>query len=292
MYYSFESKSLQTINAYQQSATRFFSNITTEIKSLKIERNVFDNTMEALANSDTKLTNLIYKGTLKDLKQMQYISQIKSLKEMRVVIFPSTKLNLQVLPYNSITKLDVCNSGEAVYFDWLLLSFPCLQVLDINEGDGWTLSDDDNGRSVSMLSNLWSLHVNVNSLDQKCIDFLVLKAPNIKKLSIISETCVAGMRNVNIDISQWELKELALEFRDLNHNDNYYYNIKTPYVDKIVRRSRVYDSMALLGGGGHSYGEKKPPMITIISENDKQFVFYNYKLSIMQSDLSITLYAK
>jgi hypothetical protein len=100
-----------------------------------------------------------------------------------------------------------------------------------------------------------------------------------------------GLCDVNVDISQWELKQLRLEFCDMEFNGNYYYNIKTPYVDKIVRRSRIYDGMALVNGGGYSKGEKKSPMITIISENDKQFVFYNYKLSIMQSDVSITLSA-
>jgi uncharacterized protein YqfB (UPF0267 family) len=135
VYHSLKDENDETIAVYEKSGTRFFSNLTTTVKSLTIEEDIFNNAIEAIATSDIKLDNFHYESTVYDPDQIQCISHIRSIKEMHIVILVPRKMDLQVLPYNSITKLNFCNMSESVYLDWLLSSFPLLEELNLGEGN-------------------------------------------------------------------------------------------------------------------------------------------------------------
>jgi hypothetical protein len=54
----------ESFATYKKSGTRFFSNLPTTVKSLTIEYDVFDNSIEALSSSDLKLAHFVYGDSL------------------------------------------------------------------------------------------------------------------------------------------------------------------------------------------------------------------------------------
>jgi hypothetical protein len=196
---------------------------------------------------------------------------------------------MQVFPCNGITKLGFNNCGEAVYFDWLFLTFPSLEKLQIEERDqDWTTSDNYNSHSTNLVPNLRKITAYVKSMNQKCFDFLARNAPNIKKLYVSGESrpLTGGL---SIDISKWELEQLDVLFCKMDSRGNCYYHIKTPYLDEVIKYTPRQDSVALVKKRVYSSNNTKPPMIDIIARDDSHFMFFGCRISLTQRKFTLTL---
>jgi hypothetical protein len=231
--------------------------------------------------------DLRYYDILETTDQMQYISHIKTLKTLTLNFHFPERVNMLIFPSTSITKLTLSIRGEHVCCDWLFLTFPSLEQLEIQGIGSWTTSDNCNHHCANMVPNLWKLQVSVKLMDQKCIDFLKMAAPNIQEVEIVA-SLIPTAHQVSIDISEWNLKQLGILIRDMTFMGSCYYRIKTPYLDEVIRYTPLHNSVALVKSRTHSLDTTALRMIDIIASDNSHFTFFGCRISLTQSKITLT----
>jgi hypothetical protein len=231
--------------------------------------------------------DLRYYDILETANQMQYISHIKTLKTLMLIFRIPERMNMLIFPSTSITKLTLSIWSGSVCFDWLFLTFPSLEQLEIQGVGSWTTLDNCNNHCANMVPNLWKLQASVKLMDQKCIDFLKMAAPNIQEVKITA-SLTPTTHQVSIDISEWNLKQLGILIRDMTFMGSCYYRIKTPYLDEVIMYTPLHNSVALVKSKTCLLDTTAPRIIDIIASDNSHFTFFGCRISLTQSKITLT----
>lgn len=88
--------------------------------------------------------------------------------------------------------------------------------------------------------NLVFLKFRMDIMDQACLDFLKVVAPNIQKMYILTSHKIEP-REFNIDTSEWKLKQLNISYYRLP----YYFHITIQSMTKLIKYDPIMGSLAV-----------------------------------------------
>jgi hypothetical protein len=166
--------------------------------------------------------------------------------------------------------------NKTVCIDWFLGSFPYLEELEI---DGkFSLTTTENV-GINQSPNLYKLSVRMCTISQTCLDVLRLAAPNMRELDLR-----ARWSNVNINISDWDLKVLNLGIRGKASSTPLLYRIVTQNCTKIMKYDQSDPSPVVVKNSSRFCLDK---MVSIQSSREKQFKFNGFSILLSLDNVTI-----
>ncbi|KAI8886542.1 hypothetical protein K501DRAFT_269704 [Backusella circina FSU 941] len=208
-----------TINAYRTSGFRFLASLPKSLNTLKLNLKVFDNIIEAIAESNMNITTLIFDYSMQGPYKFREPAQLSRFKELTLITMLQAKFDKAIqnaynqdLMSTSITKLVLelsnYNYKEGVtVIDWLLSMFPSLKELYLNPCHNYYNGIDF---SPGMVSGKIHLNLQILSLidsDVSCETFYYIKrvTPNLKVLY-----WMMGDNHTDMNLIGWNLYKCEL----------------------------------------------------------------------------------
>jgi hypothetical protein len=264
-----------TMDVYRESGPTFFSSLTTAIQSITIDSHLSNNLIQDMANSNCQPHRLRLLNRMVDPLQMLCIKNWNKLKSLEIECHIPNQIYSHPISY-TLTKLYMRLWNKTVCIDWFLGSFPYLEELEI---DGkFSLTTTENV-GINQSPNLYKLSVRMCTISQTCLDVLRLAAPNMRELDLR-----ARWSNVNINISDWDLKVLNLGIRGKASSTPLLYRIVTQNCTKIMKYDQSDPSPVVVKNSSRFCLDK---MVSIQSSREKQFKFNGFSILLSLDNVTI-----
>jgi hypothetical protein len=271
------------MDIYNKSQLSFFSNFPNTIKSITVESNIFTNIIQIIANLNIEPAKLNILGQIEDTSQIHYVKDISTLNTLELEIFDLNPIYTYNFESTSLTSLTISTYIGTTCIDWLLTTFPSLEELRITGSSECKVMNEID--TTKQFPNLWKFTAALSFISQKCVDFLILTAPNMRELDLRANK-TPGFSNINIDISGWELRQLNLDVFEILDPVSLFCNVNIQNITKIIKCDPSEQSLAVVKNSS-PFRLKKAGVVNIVSTREKQFMFNGFSISLSLDNITI-----
>jgi hypothetical protein len=165
--------------------------------------------------------------------------------------------------------------------------FPCLETLQVDGIIKFNATEDGTGKRYP---NLNEINCKRGLMDQACLDYLKATSPNIQDICMQ----ITDPSDINIDISDWELKRLRLISRrsmDSMHEATFCCFITTPSRTNAIVLNPDAPSLAIVSKRSRLYHQELPRP-TIVTTKEKHFMFNGFSISLLGDKMAIGIIEK
>ncbi|KAI8882357.1 hypothetical protein K501DRAFT_273762 [Backusella circina FSU 941] len=218
-----------TLEVYHASGERFFTSLPKTLQTVCLGMSPFDNLVETLSKSDTRITKLSFncwhwdiEAIFREPNHVRCLQKLTYLKELEIPIYPELQTYVAEIASFSVTKLEIELRMGPCSLVWLLTAFPSLEVLVVRcESNSLEGKEGNHNNPVKIHHHLKRLKISTRNVKLELLTYIKASLPNLEVFDFAYFFVVSP--DVNMDLSNWNLKKCELLFCGDMYNGGYLY---------------------------------------------------------------------